>query len=218
MITQKVTVTLTDMMLGTKPLDPEVFATWVASKAEDGHKAAEIVASQERAEKGEDKQGITVFHADEKGPFIWAYQVKGFFKDACGALRIADGTLSKRVTAYKTRIDQLIFVNPDKIYIKNVGQLGTCERPLRAETMQGPRVTLARSESIPAGSMFEFTVTTLATKLGKDDGAVSTSALIEEWLRYGSLRGMGQWRNSGKGRFAFQIEEVGGFKNPVVPS
>jgi hypothetical protein len=27
--------------------------------------------------------------------------------------------------------------------------------------------------------------------------------IIREWLDYGKLRGLGQWRNSGKGRFSW---------------
>lgn len=30
-------------------------------------------------------------------------------------------------------------------------------------------------------------------------------AAVLEWLDYGKLRGIGQWRNSGKGRFTYQI-------------
>lgn len=26
-----------------------------------------------------------------------------------------------------------------------------------------------------------------------------------EWLDYGKLRGLGQWRNSGKGRFTYEL-------------
>ena len=32
-------------------------------------------------------------------------------------------------------------------------------------------------------------------------------AAVREWLDYGQLRGLGQWRNSGKGRFTW--EELG---------
>ena len=28
--------------------------------------------------------------------------------------------------------------------------------------------------------------------------------LVREWLDYGKLRGLGQWRNSGKGRFEWK--------------
>lgn len=30
---------------------------------------------------------------------------------------------------------------------------------------------------------------------------------VLEWLEYGQLRGIGQWRNSGKGRFSYEITE-----------
>ena len=30
---------------------------------------------------------------------------------------------------------------------------------------------------------------------------------VKEWLSYGKLRGLGQWRNSGKGRFCYEILE-----------
>ena len=29
--------------------------------------------------------------------------------------------------------------------------------------------------------------------------------LVLEWLDYGKLRGLGQWRNSGKGRFTYEL-------------
>lgn len=68
-------------------------------------------------------------------------------------------------------------------------------RPLRAQTAQGERVSLAISEEIPSGAQIEFTVVCL---LDKD------ADLVREWLDYGSLVGIGQWRNSGKGRFKWE--------------
>ena len=42
--------------------------------------------------------------------------------------------------------------------------------------------------------------------------------LLEEWMSYGALHGMGQWRNSGKGRFTVDemkaYNVVGGFVTP----
>jgi hypothetical protein len=32
-----------------------------------------------------------------------------------------------------------------------------------------------------------------------------SKALLEEWLTYGALRGLGQWRNSGHGSFTYQL-------------
>ena len=88
----------------------------------------------------------------------------------------------------------VIFVSPREIPFSEA-KLGNCQRPLRAETAQGPRVALANSETIPAGTSIECEVKCL------DDGL---EAIVEEWLNYGALRGIGQWRNSGKGRFSWE--------------
>ena len=62
-------------------------------------------------------------------------------------------------------------------------------------------MALANSESIPAGAWIEFTVQCLTDGLA---GAVT------EWLDYGMLRGLGQWRNSGKGRYLWDwLDEKG---------
>lgn len=84
------------------------------------------------------------------------------------------------------------------IPIHFTGNIGECQRPLRAQTAQGERVSLANSEEIPAGSTCEFEV------LCMDD---SHEKAVLEWLEYGQLRGIGQWRNSGKGRFSYEITE-----------
>ena len=73
--------------------------------------------------------------------------------------------------------------------------MGECQRPLRAQTAQGERVALAFSDEAPAGTFVEFEIENLG---GAQEGA------IVEWLDYGKLRGIGQWRNSGKGRFEWE--------------
>ena len=78
------------------------------------------------------------------------------------------------------------------------GEMGTCQRPLRASTAQGERIALANSETIPAGSSIEFKVICLSDSYKK---------AVIEWLDYGSFKGLGQWRNSGKGRFTYEIVE-----------
>ena len=75
------------------------------------------------------------------------------------------------------------------------GEMTICERPLRAQTAQGERVALSCSESIPAGSTMEIEITTLT------DDLMNT---VIEWLDYGKLNGLGQWHNSGKGRFIWE--------------
>lgn len=196
----KVKITFTEECLGTKAADPEVFNTYIASKAPDDDKRKE---EQETAEHCQ-LTGTTIFHREEERLFIYDYQIKGFFKDACASLRQADGTLSAHLRGYKTKIDGLIFIKPRKLFITLVGDLGNCQRPLLASTPEGPRVALANSEAVQPGSTIEFDIHTLAKTFGKGDEKVVVAELIQEWLDYGQLRGLGAWRNSGKGRFGWQ--------------
>lgn len=190
----KVKVTFTEELLGTASNDPEIHTEFIASKAPDApsrEEEVEALGVDEVVEKSK-----TVFPRDEKGaPIMWDYQIKGFFKDSCGMLRKVTGSVSSKIKAYKKEIDGLIFVKERKIPIQFGGEIGSCQRPLRAQTAQGERVSLANSESIPAGASIEFTVVCMCD--------AHMQAVIE-WLDYGQLRGMGQWRNSGKGRFTWE--------------
>ena len=107
-------------------------------------------------------------------------------------------TKSSKIKAYKKIIDGLIFASPRMIPLEIEGGIGNCQRPLRAQTAQGERVSLANSEELPAGTTAEFFVDLF------DD---AHEELVLEWLEYGKLRGLGQWRNSGKGRFEFDVLE-----------
>jgi hypothetical protein len=190
----KVRITLTEEMLGTKAADETVFASFIASKAPNEDLRRQEIETAEHREEA----GTTVFHAVGGRKGIWDYQVKGFFKDACGALKRADETRSKEFAAHKTKIDGLVFVTPRFIHatLPEGKEIGVCERPLRADTAQGPRVSVCRSETLPAGTTFEFEVRCLAK---------SIEPLVLEWLAYGQLRGLGSWRNSGKGRFDVEL-------------
>ena len=190
----KVRITLTEEALGMMPADKEIYEKWIASNAPDAASLAEEIASI-----GVDKvleKSLTIFPKLEDGtPFMWDYQIRGMFKDAIGMLRRIKTTKCSKVTNYKKVIDGLVFVNERKIPIHLSGPMGNCQRPLRADTLQGPRVALAYSETIPAGSYLEFTINML------DD---SLEGAIRECLNYGKLRGICQWRNAGKGRFNWE--------------
>ena len=105
---------------------------------------------------------------------------------------------SSKLTAYKKVIDGLIFVQPRTIPLNTTEPISLCQRPLRAQTAQGERVALSISESVSAGSTIEFEVVCLSDEHEK---------AVREWLDYGYLRGIGQWRNSGKGRFSWEEVE-----------
>lgn len=190
----KVRVTFTEELLGTANSDPKIHEDFIASKAPDALSRTEEIEALGVDEVVE--KAMTIFPRDEEGnPIVWDYQIKGFFKDTCSALRKVSGTRSSKIKAYKKEIDGLIFPEPRKIKIHFDGELGNCQRPLRAQTMQGERVALANSETIPAGAYIEFSITCLS-----DDHI----EVVKEWLDYGKYKGLGQWRNSGKGRFDWE--------------
>ena len=142
---------------------------------------------------------MTMFPRNEADqPIFWDYQIRGMFKDSCGMLKRVPSSQSAKIKAYKKEIDGLIFVEPRQIPIHLSGPLGDCQRPLRASTPQGERVALAHSETIPAGSTITFTVKMLLPTHEK---------AVREWLDYGSLHDMGQWCNSGKGRYTWEEVE-----------
>ena len=192
----KVRVTLMEDMLGTLPGNLEIYQDYVAKKAATSEKFEEEMELMKAAtEENEFVKGITIFARNkENKPCIFDYLIKGFFKNACSAMREVEDSDSKKLTSYKKKIDNLVFVSPRTIDINFEGEISYCERPLRANTAQGERVALACSESIPAGSTLEFTVRVLDDKMMK---------FVIEWLNYGEYNGLGQWHNSGKGRFTW---------------
>lgn len=197
MKTLKIKVTFTEEVLGTASSNPHIHEEYIASNAPDAQNIEQEVAAIGPEEVFE-KQ-MTIFPKDKDGnPILWDYQWKGFFKDACGMLRKVPGSECGKIKAFKKEIDGLIFVEPRMIPINVNGEIGVCQRPLRANTPQGERVALASSETVPAGSSVIFSVVLMCDTHEK---------MIKETLEYGKRRGFGQWRNSGKGRFEYEILE-----------
>lgn len=94
-------------------------------------------------------------------------------------------------------IDGTVFVEQRRIpfQLPEGAECGRCERPLRASSASGERVALAASETVPAGTVLEFSILVMNPK---------DAETVREWLDYGALRGLFQWRNSGKGRFEWE--------------
>nr|DAI05954.1 MAG TPA: RNA silencing protein [Ackermannviridae sp.] len=106
------------------------------------------------------------------------------------------------IKAYKQTIDGLLFVEPCELPFELHGlKMDYCVRPLRASTPMGERVSIAKSETVPAGSTLEFELRLLDPALEK---------MVKECLDYGTMRGLGQWRNSGKGRFVWDLLDASG--------
>lgn len=198
----KIKITLTEDMLGTASANPDIHKEYIASKSADAEKSEEELKALHADALME--KSTTVFPRDADGtPILWDYQFKGFIKEAVGVLvdlldketRIGKTKLTK--FTHKRIVDNFIFVSPRKLRLSE--KVGTvCTRPLRADTMQGERVALASSETVPAGTTFICEIRTLNPQL--DD-------LVRKCLDYGALKGIGQWRNSGKGRFTWEEVE-----------
>ena len=198
METLKIRITFTEEILGMSPSDPAIHEEYIASKAPDALSREEEVAAI--GVDGVIEKSITVFPRNDAGePIFFDYQLKGFFKDACSMLtRVKGVTESSKLKAYRKIIDGLIFVKPRMIPIVSGGEFGNCQRPLRTNSPQGERTALAHSETIPAGAYIDAEISLLDP---------AHEAALVEWLDYGALRGMGQWRNSGKGCFTWERRE-----------
>jgi len=189
----EVELTLLEPMLGTVPKDKDVYAAYIKTKGEDNDDEMDTIEEIE-------EKGWTGFHMKDGGPVIYNYMIKGFLKNACATMNRVPKSKSKEVKAYKKVINGLVFVTPRLIpFDLNGSKMDTLERPLRAQTPKGERVTLARSDTCPVGSKLKFTITVLAQ--------VSKPLLIE-WLDYGEFCGLGQWRNADYGRFDYTLKEI----------
>jgi len=199
----KIKITFTEPLLGTLSGNKEIAEDFIISKHPEGQ-------SEEESEMHPDEElekSSTIFARDGDKLMLWDYQFKGFFKEACEQM-IYSGTMTQeelkkyRLTPYlyKKTIDKQIFVNPRKIYLElpEGAKPEFIERPLRGQTMKGERICLARSESAPPGTKIRIDVSCLNKNLEK---------FIVQWLNYGALLGMGQWRTSGCGRFSYKIIE-----------
>ena len=191
----KVKITFLEPVLGTWPSNENVARDFIASKSPDARTIEDEIAAL-GVDAVADK-GMTVFPRVDGTPVFYDYQIKGFFKDACGMLARVKTTKSSALKAYKKIIDGLLFVEPRYIPISVNGEIGGGQRPRRAQTAQGERVSLANSEEIQAGSTIEFEILLFDEKAHR--------AAVLEWLDYGRMRGIGQWRNSGKGRFVYEV-------------
>lgn len=199
----KVEIKFTEKLLGTLSGNKEIAEEFINSKHPDGHNEEE----SEMHPDDELEKSSTIFARDNGTPMLWDYQIKGFFKEACEQM-INSGTMTKeelkgknnklRLTQYlyKKTIDKQIFVKPRKIHLELPAGVKSefTERPLRGQTMRGERICLARSESVPAGTILVIEVVCMNKIL---------EPFIGKWLDYGSLYGIGQWRTSGMGRFSW---------------
>ena len=178
-------------ILGSQPMDSDIFSRFIASQAPTPEAQAEEIEVALSQEEKEIIQGKTQFPRDREGYCCFLdYQIRGFLKEAGNNLKE-----QMSLKAVKSKIDNFVFIDPRYIRIspeiKDVPD--TLQRPLRAQTPQGPRVCLASSEMIPEGAELSFKIKIIKNK-------DIDSKVIREILSYGELQGLGQWRNGSYGR------------------
>lgn len=163
--------------------------------------------------KGMDMAGTTVFFWDQEQdrPCIGDHMVYGFLKAAGEAVsRTKDrkngkmlhsaAHTSKIINQHTSCVEEFITLSNDIVRDAD-GNAVYLQRSLRAETAQGPRVTLAKSEQVPAGTTLEFTLKIL-------EGSELTEDILKELFDYGQLKGLGQWRNASNGQFTAEIKKI----------
>lgn len=195
-------VTFFEPLLASSPASPEVYRDFIA-----GHKRVSAEeAGEEIATLPVDKReelGWSVFHEDDDGLLFYNHQPRGFLKEAAGAV-----TGSTQLSAYRRKIDNWLFVFPRRIYLMRDGVIlkkpeGVLERPVRAMTPQGPRITVKRSDLVNPGASYkaELLVMPLGTPF-------FTEERLREWLDYGALCGQGEWRTGGYGTFEYTLTRL----------
>ena len=224
----RVTLSVTEDMLGTAPSNKQVYSDFVASRALSQEKklaktAEEKAAVAEKQEAvtreelallpEEGTKGVTVFRRDANGLVLTDTMIRGFLKEGAGTMGANGSTWG-----LTTKIDRHIFVTDANkrpvrtLPIMRDGVQVTAaddifERPLRAQTMQGPRITLAASERIKAPVTLHFFIYLVGlAELGKNKPI--TPEILEAWFQYGAYMGLGQYRTGGHGRFDATVEVV----------
>lgn len=160
-----------------------------------------------------DLTGLTVFYRDAETnlPCIGDHMIYGFMKAASEALSRArpkkNATMLQSHSYTSSIINQHVrcadeFINFDVDVCRTENEtINHLQRPLRGMTPQGPRVTLAKSEVVPAGAKLKFVLNVL-------EGSPLKEKHLNEIFSYGVFTGLGQWRNSGCGMFNYTLKKI----------
>lgn len=177
-----------------------------SGKKSKAAKAAEAkAAAEEIKQSNEDAQDIP--EMVEEQPKKRSRKKKTDTATTATAEDAAKKFAAAGITAYKKTVDGNWFIKQTRIpllvpetYVDDYGivhktydedgNLPTFTRPVRADTMQGPRVTLVCSEFVPTGTEGYMTIRLL--------NPADYDAMLET-LDYKEYVGMLQWRGGGKG-------------------
>ena len=182
-------VTFTTPVLGSQPTIA-VASEFIAKRAG----LEDLPDDEARMLPEELERGTTVFHRMADGSHsLIDYQIKGFLKEAGS---VFNGKLG--VKNLRSKLDNYVFITPRVIKLNIAGEMTYLERPLRAMTAQGPRVSLARSEMLPEGTSFTCHIRVIESEI--------SVGLLCALLDYGAMKGLGQWRNGSYGQFTYELK------------
>lgn len=216
-------ITLGEAMLGTVPKNREVFKAHILTKIPDDERTPEQQEEVDSVQNIEERGSTGFMHDREGKPFILSYMIRGCLKAAADALRDQSNVaaLESKVTKYvmigprrlhfdlddamgEEELAEYLpgVVFPDEAMRKSGMLLPYFERPLRAKTMQGPRVTLVRSDVIPPGARLHCNIKILKNKWLDEK-------VLRFLFQYGLFHGLGQWRTGDFGKFSYELEKIG---------
>ena len=160
-----------------------------------------------------DIKGTTVFLLDKvtKRPCIGDHMIYGFLKAASEAIArtlpskkgeaLHSASYTQSLINQHIRAREQFIVFDQDVKRKPDGSVEYCQRSLRAMTAQGPRVTLAKSEVVPAGAKLKFQLNVMANSKITED-------VLNTLFSYGEMTGLGQWRNAGNGMFSYTLKRI----------
>jgi len=183
-------LTFTEPLLGTVASDQEVYKRFIATKAPVEDPDETVAVTQDDRERA----GWTTFYRlldNNEIACLMDYQVKGFLKEAGNVLKE-----NVKIKALRSKIESDVFVFPRRIPLGPIDAV--IERPLRAMTMQGPRVSVVRSDVINPGRSVELRVEIR-------EGSLVKEPVLRQLLDYGAYAGLGQWRSGSYGRFTYEL-------------
>lgn len=189
-------ISITEDLLGSWPADPDILTRYISSRAPDPLLQAE---EGDSLPKRTPETGLTVFPCDDTGVHLMNYHIKGYLKETGNILKD-----SLEIKNLRYKIEATVFISPRKIYLMRGDRHieepdDVLERPLRAHTAQGPRVTLVASELIKPQCTLEFDID-IVEGLKGEIKPETLCAIMD----YGRFKGLGQWRNASYGTFSWE--------------
>lgn len=187
-------------LLGSQPPSEDIRTQYIASKA------PQPVDDEDGLLPDSAEKNLTVFLRDTDNNdrlCLLDYTVRGFFKEALNNIKA-----QAKIGSPRSKVDKYVFIEPRRIPITRddediYDEDDYFERPLRAETMQGPRVALTGSERIYDPWQITIHVTLFPNAGTAKSDSVTWDAL-EMALDYGKFSGLGQFRTGSYGRFTWE--------------